>query len=68
MSEASRVVENLTERKSTHPPVYGAKEFVCLSVTNFDINYLRTGEIEWAEKIFKISLSKRVVQKFFNQK
>ena len=30
-SEASREVANLTERKNTHPPLYGVKEFVCLS-------------------------------------
>ena len=30
--EASMEVANLTERKYTHPPVYGVKEFVCLSV------------------------------------
>ena len=29
-SEASREVENLTERKNPHTPVYGVKEFVCL--------------------------------------
>ena len=32
-SEASREVANLTERKNPHTPVYGVKEFVCLSVT-----------------------------------
>ena len=31
-SEASREVANLTERKYPHTPVYGVKEFVCLSV------------------------------------
>ena len=31
-SEASREVANLTERKNLHTPVYGVKEFVCLSV------------------------------------
>ena len=31
-SEASREVANLTWRKNPHPPVYGVKEFVCLSV------------------------------------
>ena len=31
-SEASREVANLTERKNPHIPVYGVKEFVCLSV------------------------------------
>ena len=45
-SEASSEVAHLTERKNTHPPVYGFKEFVCLSVTNFNLNYLRTGEIK----------------------
>ena len=42
-SEASREVANLTERKNPHTPVYGVKDFVCPSVTNFDHNYLRTG-------------------------
>ena len=31
-SEANREVANLTERKNPHTPVYGVKEFVCLSV------------------------------------
>ena len=31
-SEASREVANLMERKNSHAPVYGVKEFVCLSV------------------------------------
>ena len=31
-NEASREVANLTERKKLHTPVYGVKEFVCLSV------------------------------------
>ena len=48
-SQASRDVANLTERKKPHAPVYGVKEFVCLSVTNFDPNYLGTGRTEWAE-------------------
>ena len=56
-SEASREVANLTERKNLKTPVYGVKEFVCLSVClsaclsviNFDPNYLRTGKTEWAE-------------------
>ena len=29
---------------------------VCLSVTNFDINYIRTGEIEWDEIFFSSPL------------
>ena len=44
VSEASREVENLTWRKNPHTPVYGVKEFVCLSVAKFDLNYLRTGK------------------------
>ena len=43
--KVSREVANLTWRKNTHRPVYGVIEFVCLSVTNFDLNYLRTGEM-----------------------
>ena len=31
-SEGSREVANVTERKNQHTPVYGVKEFVCLSV------------------------------------
>ena len=64
-SEASREVANLTERKNTHPPVHGVKELVCLSVMNFDLNYLRTGKIGWADIFWGISLSKRVVPNFF---
>ena len=65
VSKACREVANLTWRKNPHTPVYGVKEFVFLSVTNFDLNYLRTGKIEWAKILFRISLSKRVVQKIF---
>ena len=32
VTEASKEVANLTERKNPHTPVYGVKEFVCLSV------------------------------------
>ena len=50
VSEASREVANSTKRKNPLTPVYGVKEFVrlsvCLSVTNFDPNYLRTGKTE----------------------
>ena len=31
-SEVSKEVANLTERKNTHTPLYGVKEFICLSV------------------------------------
>ena len=48
-NEASREVANLTERKNPHNPVYGVKEFVCLFVTKFDPNYLRTGVVSCVE-------------------
>ena len=40
---------------------------VCLSVMNFDLNYLRTGEIGWAEIFYRISLIfvKKSGPKFF---
>ena len=44
-----REVANLTARKIPHTPVYGVKEFIHLSVVNFDPNYLGTGKTEWAE-------------------
>ena len=47
-SEVSREVVNVTERKNPHTPIYGVREFVCLSATNFDPNYLRIGRTEWA--------------------
>ena len=37
--KASKKVANLIERKNVHTPVYVFKEFVCLSVTNFDPYY-----------------------------
>ena len=50
-SKASMEVENFDWKKNPHPPVYCIKILsVCLSVTNFDPNYLRTGRIERAEK------------------
>ena len=55
-SEARKEEANLTERKNLHTPVYGVKEFVCLSVCqdamNFDPNYLRTGRTEWTDIFF----------------
>ena len=57
-SEASREVANLTWRKNPHTPLYCVKEYVCLSVTNFDLNYLRTGKIERAEIFFRKPLQK----------
>ena len=46
-------------------PAYGVKEFVCLSVINFDPNLLRSGKKEWAEIFFETSMAKRHVSKFF---
>ena len=37
-SEGSREVANLIERKNPHTPVYGVKEFICLSVCLFVCN------------------------------
>ena len=41
------------KEKNLHNPVQGIKEFVCLSVclsvTNFDLNYLQTGYKESSE-------------------
>ena len=48
-SKASREVANLTVRKNPHTSVYGVKECVCLSVANFDPNYLGTGRTELTE-------------------
>ena len=39
------------KEKNPQTPLYGVKEFVCLSFTNFDPNYLGTGRTEWAERI-----------------
>ena len=39
----------LTERKNLHTSVYGVNEFVCLSVTNIDPNYLGTDLTERVE-------------------
>ena len=64
-SEASREVANLTEIKNPHAPVYGVKEFVRLSVTKFDPNYLRTGKAEWAEIFYSTSMAKRYISKFY---
>ena len=63
VSEASREVANLTERKNPHNPV-SKNLSVCLSVTKFDPNYLRIGRTEWAEIYFRTSMAKRHVSKF----
>ena len=64
-SKGSREVANLTERKKSTYPVYGIKEFVCLSVLNFDPKYLRTGWTEWAQNFFLTSMAKTCVSKIF---
>ena len=52
---------NLTWRKNPHAPIHGVKEFVCLSVClsvmNFDLNYLKTGKKELSKIFYMISLS-----------
>ena len=45
----SRKVANLTERNNLHTHIEGVNSFVCMSVTNFELNYLRTDRTEWAE-------------------
>ena len=67
-SEGSREVANSTERKNPHTPVYGVKECVCLSVINFDPNYLRTGRTEWPEIALRTSKAKRRLKKKFVRK
>ena len=59
-----REVAILTERKNPHTPVYSVKKFVCLFVTKFNPNYLRTGKTEWAEIFFDI-YGKKVCLKIF---
>ena len=48
-----------------HDEGFSSSPSVCLSVTNFDLNYLRPGEIEWAEIFLRISLSKSLIHNFF---
>ena len=52
------------KKKSTHTLKYSVKEFVCLSVAKFDLNYLRTGKIEWTEIFLEMTLSKSYIQNF----
>ena len=65
-SEASKEVANLTERKNPHTPIWCQRIClsVCLSITHFDLNSLRTGEIEWAEIFLGMSLS-RINQQYY---
>ena len=64
VSEASREEANLNERKNSHTPLYGVKEFVCLSVTKFDPNYLGTGKTKWAEFFLQHLWQNEFSQKF----
>ena len=63
-SKVSREVANLTERKNPHIPIYGVNEFVCLPVTKFDPNYLRTGKTDWAAIFLGHLRQKTMSQKF----
>ena len=62
-SEAIKELADLTERKNPHTPVYGVKESVCLSVTNFELNYLWTGRIEWSEFFLNIYAKNPCIKK-----
>jgi hypothetical protein len=43
--KVGREEAKLTKRKNTHIPVHGAKNFyICLSITDFDLNYFRIGK------------------------
>ena len=49
-SKASREVANFTRKKiHTHLEMVSKNSSVCLSVAKFDLNYLRTGKIEWTD-------------------
>ena len=54
MSEASRTVANLIERKNPQTPVYGVKEFVCLSVTNFDPGLAKQNGLKIYKRLFDL--------------
>ena len=67
MSEASRKVANLTERKNLHTPRIWCQRIclsVYLSVVNFDPNYLTTGKTEQAKKNLEHLPQKPMSQKF----
>ena len=51
VNKASREVANLTVRKNPHTPLNAVKEFVYLSFTNFDLNYLRLAKQNGINKI-----------------
>ena len=55
-------VANLTERNNPQAPVYGVKEFVCMSVVHFYPNYLRTGKTEWAKKNLRTLIVRNLTQ------
>ena len=45
-SEASKGGANLKERKNLHTPIYGVKEYVCLSVCLSVVNFELSGLAE----------------------
>ena len=49
------------KKKSTHTHIWCQR--ICLSVAKFDLNYLRTSKIEWAEIFGRTSLWKSHVPK-----
>ena len=43
-------IANFIKNEKPHLPVYCFKDLLaCLAVTNFDLNYIKIGRIEWAE-------------------
>ena len=54
-----------TERKNMNTPLMVSKNLsVCRFLMSFDLNYLRTGEVECAKKFWGISMSKSIVPNF----
>ena len=57
-----RVGSKINWKKNPQTTVYGVKEIVtltvCLSVTNFDPNFLRTGKTQWAKFFWDIFVKK----------
>ena len=62
------MTKRISCRMSNYPPASKAnlteRKNVCLSVTNFDPNYLRTGKQNGLKK-FRISMAKTHVSKIF---
>ena len=69
-SKASMEVADLTERRNPHNPVYGVKEFVCLSVClsvcdELWPNYPMTGWTKWAKKCKNVAFLDKPKKLFF---